>query len=340
MSESSAVARSDAGKRYQIARRKAIFDELFSLVRGRSPELLSFEQVQTALQAWQQIEGRQPEVIPLDKIVGSVGRYRDFTREFLPKDSISESRWRAVDAAMHSPLGLPPIEVYQIGEIYFVKDGNHRVSVARANGFEDIEAYVTRVETPVTMTSDTRPEDLALKAAYADFLRQTQLEALRPDAEVEVTEFYSYTELLEHIGVHRYYLGLAQQREISWDEAVGSWYDHVYLPVTAAIWASDILAKFPGRTAADLYLWVARHREVLAQESGEFPTPVQAVTDLRNEEGDDAASRVVGSVKKALGSKPKDADLAAEATEAAKAASREQDQAESPALDEKQSTGA
>ena len=73
-------------------------------------------------------------------------------------------------------------------------------------------------------------------------------------------------------------------------------FDHVYLPVTAAIWASDILAKFPGRTAADLYLWVARHREVLAQESGEFPTPVQAVTDLRNEEGDDAASRVVGSV--------------------------------------------
>ena len=123
MSESSAVARSDAGKRYQSARRKAIFDELFSLVRRRSPELLSFEQVQTALQAWQQIEGRQPEVIPLDKIVGSVGRYKDFTREFLPRDSISASRWRAVAAAMHSPLGLPPIEVYQVGEIFFVKDG-------------------------------------------------------------------------------------------------------------------------------------------------------------------------------------------------------------------------
>lgn len=315
MSESSAVAKSDAGKRYQSARRRAIFDELFSLVRGRSPELLSFEQVQSALQAWQQVEGRRPEVIPLDKIVGSVGRYKDFTREFLPRESIDGSRWRAVDAAMHSQLGLPPIEVYQIGDIYFVKDGNHRVSVARVNGLKDIEAYVTRVETPVPMTAETRPEDLALKAAYADFLRQTHLEELRPDAEVEVTEFYSYTELLEHVCVHRYYLGLEQAREISWDEAVISWYDHVYLPVTAAIWASDILDRFPGRSAADLYLWVSRHREELAQESGELPTPAQAVTDLRNEEGD-AASRVVGSVKKALGARPKEANLAAEAAKA------------------------
>jgi hypothetical protein len=337
MSEPSVIAKSDAGKRYQSARRKAIFDELFGLVRGRAPELLSFEQVQNALQAWQQVEGRQPQVIPLDKIVGSVGRYKDFTREFLPKDSIDEARWRAVDTAMHSQVGLPPIEVYQIGEIYFVKDGNHRVSVARANGLRDIEAYVTRVETPVPMTADTWPEDLALKAAYADFLRQTHLEDLRPDAEVEVTEFYSYTELLEHICVHRYYMGLEQEREISWDEAVISWYDHVYLPVTAAIWASDILEKFPGRTAADLYLWVSRHREDLAQEGGAFPTPVQAVTDLSEEEGDAAAGRVVDSVKKALGAKPKDANLAAEA---AKATPRGPSQAEPPADDTRQATGA
>lgn len=337
MSEPTAVARSDAGKRYQSARRKAIFDELFSFARGRSPELLSFEQVQSALQAWQQVEGRQPESISLDKIVGSVGRYKDFTREFLPKDSIDEARWRAVDTAMHSQVGLPPIEVYQIGEIYFVKDGNHRVSVARANGLKDIEAYVTRVETPVPMTTDTRPEDLALKAAYADFLRQTHLANLRPDAEVEVTEFYSYTELLEHICVHRYYMGIEQEREISWDEAVISWYDHVYLPVTAAIWASDVLEKFPARTAADLYLWVSRHREELAQASGSFPSPVEAVTDLSEEEGDATASRVVDSVKKALGAKPKDANLAAEA---AKAIPRSPSQPELPFGDADQNSGA
>jgi hypothetical protein len=116
-----------------------------------------------------------------------------------------------------------------------------------------------------------------------------------------------------------------------------SWYDHVYLPVTAAIWASDILEKFPARTAADLYLWVSRHREDLAQVSGSFPSPVEAVTDLSKEESDAATSRVVGSVKKALGAKPKDANLAAEA---AKATPRSPSQTELPAGDTGQTSGA
>lgn len=315
MSESSVLASQEAGKRFQNAKRKLFWENIFSLVRGRSPDLLSFEEVQTALRAWQQVEGRQAENIPLDRVVGSVGRYRDFTREFLPRESISESRWRAVDAAMHSQAGLPPIEVYQVGDIYFVRDGNHRVSVARANGFSDIEAYVTRVETPVKLTPDTKPEDLALKAAYADFLRATRLDELRPDSDLEVTEFYSYTELLEHIAVHRYYVGLEQQREISSDEAVQSWYDRVYMPVAAAIWASNMLDRFPGRTPADLYVWVCRRREELADEHGIVPSPVATVTNMA--EMDSAlSSGMVGSVKRAIAGKPKTVDLAAEAARA------------------------
>lgn len=317
MSNNPQLAQHDAGKRYQSARRRVFFDDLFSLVRGRAPELLSFDSVQTALQAWQQVEKREPESIPLDKIVGSVGRYRDFTREFLPKESISEARWRAVDAAMHSQAGLPPIEVYQIGDVYFVRDGNHRVSVARANGLHDIEAYVTRIETPVVIDATTRPEDLMLKSGLAEFLRRTHLEDMRPDADVEVTEVGSYHALLQHIEVHRYYLGIEQQREIPWQEAVASWYDHVYLPVAAAIWASTILERFPGRTAADLYLWVCRHREDLAGEGGELPSPVATVTDLAGDL-DGSSSRVAQSVKRALGARPKSADLAAQAVELTK----------------------
>lgn len=313
MSSNAQIAQHDASKRYQSARRKVFFDSLFSLVRGRAPELLSFDSVQMALQAWQQVEKRQPEMIPLDKIVGSVGRYRDFTREFLPRESISEARWQAVDAAMHSQTGLPPIEVYQIGDAYFVKDGNHRVSVARANGLKDIEAYVTTVDTPVTIDASTRPQDLMLKASQADFLRRTHLEELRPGADVEVTEVGSYYELLQHIEVHRYYLGLEQQREIAWEDAVASWYDQVYLPVAAAIWASTILERFPGRTAADLYLWVCRHREDLAA-GGELPSPVAAVTDL-TDELNGSSGRMVQSVKRALSSKPQPVDLAAAAVE-------------------------
>lgn len=314
MAENTNLAHHEASKRYQSARRKLFVHDLLSLVRGRAPELLSFDSVQAALQAWQQVEQREPEMVPLDKIVGSVGRYRDFTREFLPKGSISQERWRAVDAAMHSQAGLPPIELYQVGDAYFVRDGNHRVSVARANGLTDIEAYVTRLETPVAIDATTQTEDLLLKTGLAEFLRKTHLEDIRPDAEVEVTEVGSYHDLMQHIEVHRYYLGIEQQREIPWQEAVASWYDTVYLPVAAAIWASTILDRFPGRTAADLYLWVCRHREDLAREGGEVPSPVVAVTDLASEQ-DQSAGRVAKSVKRVFRSKPKTADLAAQAVE-------------------------
>jgi hypothetical protein len=314
MTESTQIAQQEASKRYQSARRKVFFDNIVNLMRGQAPELLSFDSVQAALKAWHQVEKREPEMIPLAKIVGSVGRYRDFTREFLPKDSISPARWQAIDAALNSQAGLPPIEVYQVGDAYFVRDGNHRVSVARANGFKDIEAYVTVLETQVSISTTTRPEDLVLKASQANFLRQTHLEDLRPDADVEVTEIGSYLELLQHISVHRHYLGIEQQREIPWQEAVASWYDNVYLPVAAAIWASTILDRFPGRTAADLYLWVCRHREDLARTGGELPSPVAAVTDLTAEQNS-SSGRVAQSVKRVLGSKPKTADLAAKAVE-------------------------
>jgi hypothetical protein len=314
MTESTQIAQHEASKRYQSVRRKVFFDNIFNLVRGQAPELLSFDSVQAALKAWHQVEKREPEMIPLDKIVGSVGRYRDFTREFLPKGSISPARWQAIDAALNSQAGLPPIEVYQVGDAYFVRDGNHRVSVARANGFKDIEAYVTVLETQVSISTTTRAEDLVLKTSQANFLRQTHLEDLRPDADVEVTEIGSYLELLQHIRVHRHYLGIEQQREIPWQEAVVSWYDNVYLPVAAAIWASTILDRFPGRTAADLYLWVCRHREDLVRAGGELPSPVAAVTDLTAEQNS-SSGRVAQSVKRVLGSKPKTADLAAKAVE-------------------------
>lgn len=305
-------------QKFEQARRKALFQDLLDLVRGRSPELLSFEDVQTALKTWQQVEGRKPESIPLDRIVGSVGRYRDFTREFLPKESVSAERWQAVDTAMQGMSGLPPIEVYQVGDVYFVRDGHHRVSVARANGLQDIEAYVTRIDTPVPITVDTRPEDLMLKAGYAEFLRRTHLDQLRPDTDLEVTEVGGYTELLQHIVVHRHYMGLEQQREIPWDEAVASWYDRVYLPVAVAIWGSDIMEQFPERTAADLYLWICRHREEVARYTGAVPTPAVAVTDLAAESEAEASAttRVVKSVKRALANKPKADNLSAEAAKA------------------------
>lgn len=118
-------------------------------------DLLPFNVLIRALQSYGRLRLPEPKSIPLDRIVGSTGRYRDFTRRFWPRGEVSLERWVRVDVAMADMAGLPPIEVFQIGSVYFVSDGNHRVSVARASGFTEIEAYVTRILADV----DLRPED-------------------------------------------------------------------------------------------------------------------------------------------------------------------------------------
>jgi nucleotide-binding universal stress UspA family protein len=176
--------------------------------------------------------------------------------------------------------GLPPIEVYQIGEVYFVLDGNHRVSVARQVGATHIEAYVAEVRTKVPLSPEVQPDDLILKAEYADFLERTRLDELRPEADLSVTVPGQYRALEEHIQVHRYFMGLEQEREIPYEEAVSHWYDEVYLPVVQVIRERGLLRDFPGRTETDLYLWVSEHRAALEKELGWEIKPEAAVADL------------------------------------------------------------
>jgi len=169
---------------------------------GRSADLLSYEEVRQKLK----VKGMGKwglEDIPLDAIVGSVGRYTDFTRSFLPRQDSDEERWARVKVAVTDLGGLPPIEVYQIGQAYLVRDGNHRVSVARQVAATHIQAYVTEVRTKVPLLPDTQPDDLILKAEYTDFLERTRLDELRPEADLSVTVPGQYQALEEHIEVHR-----------------------------------------------------------------------------------------------------------------------------------------
>jgi hypothetical protein len=122
-------------------------------------------------------------------------------------------RWARVDAIMHSLEGYLPIELYKIGEVYFVRDGNHRVSVARANGLTHIEAYVTEIETDVDLTLDDFERDQwIIKIERADFLKRTQLDELRPGNNVALTEPGRYRILLRHIAVHQYFRNLDLER--------------------------------------------------------------------------------------------------------------------------------
>ncbi len=264
---------------FQEARRRAALQEVMARLTRRSIDLLPFEEVRKRLQAESGLDKGLQE-IPLDSIVGSVGRYSDFTRTFLPRQETDQDRWARVKAAVSGMRGLPPISVYQIGEAYFVQDGHHRVSVARQLGARTIEAYVTEIQTIVPLSPDDEPEDVILKAEYAEFLRNTQLDRTRPQADLSVTEPGKYALLEEHIQVHRYFMGLEQNRDIPLSDAAAHWYDEVYLPVVRPIRRLGILLDFPERTEGDLYLWISEHRAALEESLGWEVAPEVVAGDL------------------------------------------------------------
>ena len=279
MSEQSMTSYRLAGQDFRRARMAASLEQVLARLRGKSNVLLSYDEVVQKLHAVQSTP-RGLREIPLDSIIGSVGRYADFTRSFLPKRDSYEGRWARVMVAANSLVGLPPIEVYQVGEAYFVRDGNHRVSVARQMGLDVIEAYVTEVDTKVPITPDTDIDDLILKAEYVGFLETTQLDELRPESDLSVTAPGKFDMLLEHIDVHRYYMGLDFQRDISYQEAVTHWYDAVYLPVAQVIRARGLLRDFPDRTETDLYLWIMEHQAELQKGLGWPVEPEEAADRL------------------------------------------------------------
>jgi nucleotide-binding universal stress UspA family protein len=257
---------------FQRARSQAQLKELLGRLSGEQTQLLSFDEVRQTLRLQGGIE-RGLRDIPLDAIVGSVGRYTDFTRDFLPRKEINPERWARVMVAANGLVGLPPIEVYQIGNAYFVIDGNHRVSVARQMNAQYIQAYVTEVQSRVPLNPDVKPDELILLAEYNQFLEQTRLNEFRPQADLSVTLPGQYPRLLEQIEVHRYFMGLEQQREIPYEEAVTHWYDEVYLPVVQIIRNQGILRSFPNRTETDLYIWIAKHRAELEEALGQPVRP-------------------------------------------------------------------
>jgi hypothetical protein len=161
--------------------------------------------------------------------------------------------------------------LYKIGQVYFVRDGHHRVSVAREKGQEYIDAEVIEVKTRVPLTPDLIANDLEIVGEYDKFIEKTRIDKLRPAHSIRFSEPDGYARLLEHIAVHRYFLGNEQHRRITWDEAVLSWYDNFYMSTVRTIQANEILKDFPQRTEADLYLWIMDHYHYLNEGEGSVP---------------------------------------------------------------------
>lgn len=264
---------------FRKIRSKSALKRFWSGVKGESLDLLPYDEVSAKLRAVSQTD-RGLQQIPLKQIIGSVNRLDDFDRNFRPLNDSDSTRWASVKTAMTSPFspGVPPISVYQIGDVYFVLDGNHRVSIAKQMGFEDIEAYVTEIKTKVPLPVSITAEELVVKAAYADFLEDTHIDTILPGVDLSLNSIDRYRLLKEHILVHQYYMGLEQNREISYEEAVLHWYDHVYLPVVSIIESSGLRDEFIHSTITDLYLWVL-DRQTSLQEWLGLPLKTSNVLD-------------------------------------------------------------
>ena len=269
-----------ASEDFHSARQRALIQEILARITRKSTALLSYEEVAEKLKLRIRSE-RGLQHIPVDAIVGSLGRYADFTRTFLPRHGVDRQRWARVKAAfMEEGAGLPPIEVYKVSDVYFVIDGNHRVSIARQEGLTTIEARVIEVRTAIPLTPDVQPDDLIIKAEYAEFLENTHIMDLRPNVDLTVTVPGQYEILMAQIHLQRFILVEDQKRNASLQDAVMHWYDNVYLPLAETIRDRGLLRWFPNRTIPDLYVWISENRTTLEKESGwEIQSDI-AATDL------------------------------------------------------------
>lgn len=231
--------------------------DLLGVLRRRPVDLLPFDRVRTGLRL-KHVVDRGMQEVPLASIVGTLGRERDFNRAFFPREEALRNRWEEVEELAEGMTGYSAVELYKVGDAYFVVDGHHRVSVERSLGSTTIEAHVKEFLSPVPVSAEVSTEDLLARSALVDFLEVTGLSPERPD-EFVASAAHGYERLLEHIAVHRYFRGIETQRAVSWGEAATSWRDRVYRPMVEAIRASGIMEDFPGRTETDLYLFTLDH---------------------------------------------------------------------------------
>lgn len=262
---------------FSRARLMASLRATLATLRGETNQLLTFDEVREKLRVGGPIY-RGIQQVPLSKIVGSVDRYHDFDRAFLPLNDRLADRWRSINRAFYQDVSLPPVLLYKVDDAYFVVDGHHRVSVAREHGQTYIDADVRQCSVSVPVGANVTADDLISLGQQVEFYERTHINQLRPNNNILVTVLGGYDRMLEHIAVHRYFMGLDFNRDISTEEAVSHWYDQVYATIVTVLDRNHVSQAFPRRTLSDVYLWVLDHQHFLAAEHGpeHLATPEQA----------------------------------------------------------------
>jgi hypothetical protein len=266
-----------ASEKFNRARRRAAVQDLLAPLRRAPVDLLPFEEIRQKLRldsgTYQGLRN-----VPLDHIVGSVERYLDFTRAFLPRKDALRQRWQGIVTLKGR---VPPVKLYQVGDVYCVVDGHHRVSVARQGGALNIEAEVWQYQTRVPLDPETTFEELLIKEEYLEFLEHTRLDESRPQQYIELTSLGGYRELECQIASYQVVLSQIDERSFSVEEAAAYWYDMIYTPVLQIICQKDILEGFPGRTEADLFVWVSSHQQELSEVYGYTVSMTEATDNIK-----------------------------------------------------------
>jgi ParB-like nuclease family protein len=255
----------EAPSTFRRARRREAYRRLSQVAgRGDARPLLSLDEVTKRLGAFEQsYVGIRP--IPVADVVGTVSRVEDFDRDFLPKRSKIQERWKQVEQS-YPESDFPPITVYEIDGRYFVVDGHHRVAIAKQRGTEFIDAEVTQLRSRTPLPRDADIGAIIMAEQQRRFMEESGLERARPQARIEFSRPQGYIELLEHIKIHGYHMMMERNRLLSVEEIAEDWYERVYLPTVEAIHREGLNDLWPKATDADLFLWVGQRRRELFPE--------------------------------------------------------------------------
>jgi hypothetical protein len=248
----------DAQHDFMRARRRAGIARLAARLRGEPDDVgvvLPYEEV---IQALGFVSERSAglKVVPLDQIVGSVDRGRDFDRRFRPTSGRSRGRWEQIAAAARRGEAFPPVDLVKVGQLYFVRDGHHRVSVARALGRTDIDAYVTEVVTRVDADQAIKLSDLPLKSHERVFFERVPLPAkARP--EIILSDPDDYDELAEAVEAWGFRATQSRGEPLDREQTALSWLETEYRPVVAMLREAGLIE---GRTDTEAYMSIAAER--------------------------------------------------------------------------------
>jgi hypothetical protein len=248
----------DAQHDFLRARRRATAARLAARLRGEPDDvgvILPYEEVIGALGfVTERPIGLQ--VVPLDVIVGTIDRARDFDRRFRPTSRRVRSRWEQIAAAMRRGESLPPVDLLKVGEIYFVRDGHHRVSVASALGLTDLDAYVTEVVTRVDPDRAIELTDLPLKSHERIFYERVPLpESAR--SEIVLSNAWDYAELAEGVEAWGFRAMQEHGEHLDRRQTAELWLEHEYRPVVAMLREAELIERC---TETEAYMRVAAER--------------------------------------------------------------------------------